>query len=938
MSNTITSELARRFAVIGVAASAALLGGAAPSLAQRLLGIDISAWQDSISVANWSTLHNTNERDFVFIRSSRGGTTGFDHNHDNILSSNANCNGVSTDACLSRRYDDPYFGQNITRATNEGLFAGTYHRSRADVIASTPDTGGIANNGTDEATHMIQMAGAWMRPGYLPPVLDFEDGINEHTDVEMAQFALDFSNHIYEVMQIRPAIYSNGNYAQNVLGGGTAAQRSELAQQSSNPPSVVSPAFPTLWSARWPNQMFPDLIDVQNEDPKNSFANIYGPWDDYGVEFPWSFWQYASTAHLSGYKNGTTNIDVNVSHGDIEFVKDQLIPALWWNDSSGDWSTLANWNSGQPVVAPPVVPNMTPVQGSTTLPVARLPGAVGSGPTSGQHDTVILERPNADITVTLSTGAHNIRKLYVRETLDITGGSLNINYDPDYAVPLDGGGDPLYPNAVRSGPLSAQFSGAVSLSGTAALSVNTLQVDATQTFTLGGGNSSLTFKTINLMPHGTTPAKIAVGGNANINPLANATATIANGAGAGSSGFVDLSGGTRVFNVGNGTSDVDLAVNVPITNGGLTKNGAGTMSLGGANTFDGPVTVNSGTLRYDHASGLSSSSLVTVNNGGTLDMNNIGDTIAGLASAAGSTTGVVAQGTADLTLDSASGSNTYEGTITGTGTLTKTGGSTQILTGNNTLGPVTLGDGLLILNGINTTGPVTVHGGTLGGTGSVSSAVTVNSDAHFAPGASIGSFGVEALTLNGGSILDVELGAPGVGDLIAVSGLLTLSGGSVNLTDAGGMSAGTYTLIDYGSFSGDVSSLGIPTGPGGFVYNLIDTGSAINLAVALPGVAGDFNEDDVVDAADYVVWRRAADMGLDDLPNDNDLAGNVGSAEYDLWRANFGAVAPGGGSGTSGAVPEPATAALLLIGLCWALAIRSGRPFLNWPSPRWGAQ
>jgi len=50
---------------------------------------------------------------------------------------------------------------------------------------------------------------------------------------------------------------------------------------------------------------------------------------------------------------------------------------------------------------------------------------------------------------------------------------------------------------------------------------------------------------------------------------------------------VDLSGANRTFNVANGSSDVDLAINVPITNGGLTKTGAGTLALNGANTYTG---------------------------------------------------------------------------------------------------------------------------------------------------------------------------------------------------------------------------------------------------------------------------------------------------------------------------------------------------------------
>jgi autotransporter-associated beta strand protein len=342
---------------------------------------------------------------------------------------------------------------------------------------------------------------------------------------------------------------------------------------------------------------------VQNLDPTVGFSNIYGPWDDYGVAHPWSFWQYASTARLSGYANGGANIDVNVSHGDIEFVKDRLVPALWWHDNSGDWSTLTNWNSGQPVIAPPVVANMTPRQGSTTLPVPRLPGASGSGPTSGQNDTVILERPNANITVTLSSGTHNIRKLYMRESLEITGGSLTINYNPDYAVPEDGSGNPLYPNAARSGPISAQFSGRVSLGGNASLSVHTLQVDATRDFLLNSG--TLTLNKINLMPHSTSPAEMYISGSINLNPLNNASAMIANGAGTGSSGRMQLTEGSNpVLNVANGSAAVDVAINVPILGTGLTKAGAGTLELNGLNNYNGDTLVEAGKLSVTSPDGL----------------------------------------------------------------------------------------------------------------------------------------------------------------------------------------------------------------------------------------------------------------------------------------------------------------------------------------------
>jgi autotransporter-associated beta strand protein len=886
----------RLHSYLTVAAACIALASARVGFAQRVLGLDVSTYQGNISQTTWNNIHNVENRQFVQIRSSRGGTTGEDHRQGGYPS------GDNTYYNLSERYDDPYFVQNITEATTAGMFAGPYHFARADVIASTTNSGGIPNNGTDEADHFMQMAGPWMRPGYLAPMYDFEAGQAQRTAEDIAQFSLDFSNRIYQVMGIRPSMYINGSYT-GTLNSASQPLKDQLAMPTANGPSVVSPAYSTLWNARYayqsPNYNSPE---IQTANPKDTFSGFYGPWDDAThTNQPWAFWQYASTGRLNSFQNGTANLDFDISHGDIEYLKDFLIPAVWMNDNSGDWSTLSSWNSGQTPVQPPIMSGqLTPVA-TGPLPTPRLPGAAGSGPTSGQFDTVILERPNSNITVTLSSGTHNVRKLYMRETLNITGGSLTINYDPSYISDTVN-----YPNALRSGPISAEFSGAVTLSGSGSLNVNTLQVDAAQTFTLAGSSGALTFKTINLMPDSTTPAKIAMTGDVNISPLNNGTATIANGSGAGSSGFVDLGGATRNFNVGNGSSDVDLDVAMPIINGGLTKSGAGTMRLTGANTFVGAVTINAGVLRSNNAAGFSSSSVVTVNTGGTLDMNGVSDAIASLGGTSG---GVVAQGAAGLTLAATSGSNAFAGTITGTGTLTKNGTATQILSGNNSLGAVSLSAGSLLFNGTNTTGAVTVNGGTLGGTGSVSGTVTVNSGGHVAPGASIGSLGLGSLTLNAGSALDIELGAPGVGDLLTVSGLLALNGGSVNLIDAGGLNAGTYTLVTYGSRTGSVANLGTPTGPSSFNYKLIESGNLINLLVSLPG---DFNLDGTVDGADYVVWRKVGGT----------------PADYDLWRANFGRSAGSGSGasfGSSASVPEPTAIVMLLCGMLPFIGRRSLR-------------
>lgn len=79
-------------------------------------------------------------------------------------------------------------------------------------------------------------------------------------------------------------------------------------------------------------------------------------------------------------------------------------------------------------------------------------------------------------------------------------------------------------------------------------------------------------------------------------------------------------------------------------------------------------------------------------------------------------------------------------------------------------------------------------------------------------------------------------------------------------------------------------------------------------------VPGDYNGNDVVDAADYVLWRKGGP-----LRNEVDTPGTVNAADYTEWRKRFGNNTPGAGSGNS-LVPEPVGLALFICGLS-ALAI-----------------
>jgi hypothetical protein len=80
------------------------------------------------------------------------------------------------------------------------------------------------------------------------------------------------------------------------------------------------------------------------------------------------------------------------------------------------------------------------------------------------------------------------------------------------------------------------------------------------------------------------------------------------------------------------------------------------------------------------------------------------------------------------------------------------------------------------------------------------------------------------------------------------------------------------------------------------------------------GLPGDFNQDGKVDAADYVTWRKN-ETANNPLPNDTGVT--TQADRYNLWTANFGEMASGGGSAQT-AIPEPSSVTL------FALAIASG--------------
>ena len=173
----------------------------------------------------------------------------------------------------------------------------------------------------------------------------------------------------------------------------------------------------------------------------------------------------------------------------------------------------------------------------------------------------------------------------------------------------------------------------------------------------------------------------------------------------------------------------------------------------------------------------------------------------------------------------------------------------------------------------------------------------------------------------GPQIVTQDLGDPG--DVRYVTGVVYEDLNSNSFYDIGEGRSGVRIDVEGSAFYAAEQHVGRLFGAGGGGWyvlmscfpaaasrSFMTTANVVNgrnvkvdyLASIINMLAGDFNEDGAVDAADYVVWRKTG--GSQD--------------EYNTWRTNFGRTAGGGGSAASLAsqspVPEPSAASLLRAG------------------------
>lgn len=299
----------------------------------------------------------------------------------------------------------------------------------------------------------------------------------------------------------------------------------------------------------------------------------------------------------------------------------------------------------------------------------------------------------------------------------------------------------------------------------------------------------------------------------------------------------------------------------------LTNAGTITGDAGPAITFLGasPSTLtNTGTINGNADLGggadtaiLGSGSIIT----GTVDGGSGTDTIRFTGTASGS-------------FDASKATNFEVAEKTGTGTWTLTGTTT-------TLPNIDVQQGRLAVDGTLTSLTATLDSGSvLGGHGTLGS-FSALSGAKVAPGNSIGTLTVATASFASGSVLEAELDATGVSDLLHVTGIATIAAGATvrALPAAGSYTVGQeFLVLDAGTRAGLFS--GVTTDSAFLQFELDQTTNPNQVVLRLTSLAG-------LPTVAQTPNQIATAQGLESLGSGSPLVGAVAPLSAPAARAAF---------------------------------------------------
>ena len=415
-------------------------------------------------------------------------------------------------------------------------------------------------------------------------------------------------------------------------------------------------------------------------------------------------------------------------------------------------------------------------------------------------------------------------------------------------------------------------------------------------------------------------------------------------------------GGNRTVTVAASTLTLSGAIGDGGNGYSLTKSGAGTLVIGGANTFTGEIAVNGGLLKLSSVT-LSGSNVVTLSGSGSFDIYSNYPTIAGLRDGASITTGTVfnsANPGRTLTLNVAGGNNfLYSGNIgTGAGTmgLIKTGSGTQTLAGNNTYTTTTTinagtlkagsttafssasafslantAGAVLDLNNFNNTIASLAGGGTTGGNVTLGSAILTTGNDNTSTTFSGRISGSGGLTKIGTGTLTLAGSNTFTGDITVMEGTLKGSNGNwlssgTNVVYLGGIA--TTPTFDIGNNNTMIA--GLNDTPGATTKGIVTNSGAASRTITVGGT-GTYSYSGIITQSSAAINFIKSGSGTQTLSGSNSYTGTTSikagtlivsgsltiqsGAHLDLQIGRTSAFSAGGGNGTlRGDVSDKVTA------------------------------
>jgi autotransporter-associated beta strand protein len=475
-------------------------------------------------------------------------------------------------------------------------------------------------------------------------------------------------------------------------------------------------------------------------------------------------------------------------------------PYTWTNASPGNFATGSNWSGG-------TAPNVTDV----VAIVATNPNNAGNFTLNSSMTLGKLDYSNPQSRSITGSGTLNFAVSSGNPEISVTGGQLTIS------TTISG-----------SQGISKTGAGKLILTGSSNYGGNRIVEGTLSGNSVGNTGNGSAFGSGNFF----------ISGGATLEYTGPSTAT---------NRFVNLLDGNGTVSVTNAATELELTRAVQ-NNGGLIKAGAGTLKLSSTtNSYAGSTTIDDGILKLGSSEVIPNTSSVIIAAGKNFDLNNFAETIGSLAGA-----GNVTLGSGSLTAGGNNSSTSFSGVISGIGGVTKQGSGIMTLTGSNSYSGGTLvNGGTLVVN--NTTGSGTGSGsvtvnnsGKLAGSGWVAGSVIINNGGTLAPGNSIESLDVGALTFNTGATFDVELDTnaslTAAADLVNANGNLGIFAGAIlALADLGNtlLANGTkITLLSYagawngGTFDGYADDSLVTVGVNQYMLNYNDTSGSQNFGGA----------------------------------------------------------------------------------------------------------